>query len=61
MKTNPLTKQELDDLMHPEHCITKLDRFKFWFTNLDIRIAESVGKTKRICTKIKEKFINKNK
>ena len=54
MKTSEQTEQELEELLHPELIITKWDRFKFWFANLDLRVAEIVGKTKRLFVKIKE-------
>lgn len=61
MKTNQQTEQELDELLHPELCITKWDRFKFWFLNLDLRAAEVIGRTKRLFVKIKEILYKKNK
>ena len=47
MKNN----KELEELLHPEREITKWIRLKFWILNLDLKFADSFGKTKRFILK----------
>ena len=60
MKTNQQTQEELDkeldDLMHPERFVTRWMRIKFWFSNLDLRFFEAIGKTRRTFAKFKKNF-----
>ena len=60
MKTNQQTQEELDkeldDLMHPERFVTRWMRIKFWFSNLDLRVFEAIGKTRRAFAKFKKNF-----